>query len=124
MYCKRCGQQLKDSDRYCQNCGMEVSTEYKDMLVDPVKPRLEEKRELNKTEKTLIVGTGISLALTFFPFHNFIIIFGTVLGIACFIMAALKRDKNNGALVSTVMALSFTAIVLQASWFVFVNLVL
>lgn len=124
MYCKRCGQQLKDSDRYCQNCGMEVSTEYKDTLVDPIKPRLEEKRELNKTEKTLIVGTGISLALTFFPFHNFIIILGTMIGIACFIMAALKRDKNNGKLVSTIMTLSFTAIALQSSWFVFVNLVL
>lgn len=124
MYCKRCGQQLKDRDRYCQNCGMEVSADNQDILVAPVKPRTEEKRELNKTEKALIVGTGISLALTFFPFHNFIIIFGTVLGIACFILAALKRDKNNGSLVSTVMTLSFTAIALQASWFVFVNLVL
>ncbi|MGD9605175.1 MAG: zinc-ribbon domain-containing protein [Bacilli bacterium] len=124
MYCKNCGQPVKDNDRFCKNCGAELRFQQTDDFVVHSKNKAETKRELLQSEKTIIVFTIATLALTLFPFHNIIVVLGTILGIVSFLWAAIKRDHINGQIIRILMTLSFTAIIIHMAWFAFINIIL
>ncbi|HNZ49871.1 MAG TPA: zinc ribbon domain-containing protein [Bacilli bacterium] len=116
MYCQHCGNEVKDGDRFCQHCGRPLLGQSQ----APEKPKI----TINKTDKPLVYLTVFALLLTLFPFHNLIVIIGTLVGMGGFLAAALKRNHHNRSLVLALMTLSLTAIIIQLAWFVFINIIL
>lgn len=119
MYCKRCGSKIKENDRFCQACGASVT-----FSIEEAAQKKEDKREMKKTEKILFIITFVSLALIFFPFHNIIVISGTVIGAISFLLAIFIRDQQNQSLIGALMWLAVTAVIIHASWFAYLNMML
>jgi predicted amidophosphoribosyltransferase len=122
MFCKHCGQKLNDNDLFCSTCGAEVSNNQESF--PPVVVVDEPKKPLTNLEKQVIWISLIAVMLTLFPFHDVIIIGGTIVGIIACLFAGIARFKQNSAVMPMMMILSITAVLIQASWFAFFNIML
>lgn len=48
MYCKKCGKELKETNKFCNNCGTKVSKEKEDIKDTEVSEEKKEKEELKE----------------------------------------------------------------------------
>ena len=116
MYCKVCGMEVSENDKFCPTCGADLSKQKEEKEVDPFEKYDEKKEEVavSKTDKVVytvfaIVSfvTGIvSLCLVWVPF----IFYGSIPGIVLGKLGESSESQKDKARKGFVMSIVATAI--------------
>jgi len=92
MYCKNCGQELKEDDKFCSSCGQIVSVENEFMQptsITPTKPKV----RFQTASLTLGILSTVFSVLNYLGVY-FVHLIGITLGILA--LTYVSKDKKEG----------------------------
>jgi len=92
MYCKNCGQEIKEDDKFCSSCGQVVSVEDSSVFGLPSTPS-KPKVRFQTASLTLGILSTIFSVLNYLGIY-FVHIIGIILGILA--LTYVSKDKKEG----------------------------
>jgi lipopolysaccharide/colanic/teichoic acid biosynthesis glycosyltransferase len=116
MYCKKCGMEVSENDKFCPTCGADLSKQEEEKEVDPFEKFDDKKEEVTPSKADKVVYrvfaivsfvTGIvSLCLVWVPF----IFYGSIPGIVLGKLGESSTTQKDKAKRGFVMSIVATAI--------------